>query len=202
MDQHSSASKISDDCTTSASAGDLREVCSTDFFFEKIEGALLCHLRRKQLYITRRSEHHHHTNNAHNKMLHRHNAHNLPAHIAKQPVTEYMHVCLLASTFWPLQCRIAICDEHHWLPLSMGGNVHCSRFILRSTFQKKKDSSSDPQLVYRSHLQSQALVSSFSPLAHSCPFQIVSFSQNWFQNKSIIYCKESKLNEISSLFLS
>jgi len=108
------------------------------FFSEKIAGALFCHLRRKQLYITRRSEHHHHTNNAHNKTLHRHNAHNVPAHIAKQPVTEYMHVCLLASTFWPLQCRIAICDEHHWLPLSMGGNVHCSRFILRSTFQKKK----------------------------------------------------------------
>jgi len=149
----------------------------TFFFSEKIAGALFCHLRRKQLYITRRSEHHHHTNNAHNKTLHRHN---VPAHIAKQPVTEYMHVCLLASTFWPLQCRIAICDEHHWLPLSMGGNVHCSRFILRSTFQKKK------RFILRSTTClsiSSAITSPCVIIFTTCAF--MSFSDCFFQSKLV-----------------
>jgi hypothetical protein len=48
------------------------------FFFEKIAGALLCHLRRRSNFTSRAeanttTTHTTHTNNAHNKTLHHHN---------------------------------------------------------------------------------------------------------------------------------
>jgi len=116
-----------------------------------------------------------------------------------------MFACL-ATTFWPLQCRLVmsfIGCLFPWeeslvpnarpvtnSPLAPETMVKKVTSTVRDSsldqlFKKKKEKRFilDPSLFYRFHLQLQALVSSFSPPTHSCPFQIVSFSQNWYQNK-------------------